>query len=59
MYIEYWGMEGKPDYETRRQTKLALYTGNNLNLIEINNKDIEHLDDVLPAKLMRYGISSK
>jgi len=59
VYIEYWGLEGQPDYEARRKRKLALYAQHNLNLIEITNEDIERLDDVLPPRLLRFGVASK
>lgn len=59
VYIEYWGLDGDPGYDARRERKLGLYRKNGLDLIEVSNEDIEHLDDVLPPKLLRYKISSK
>lgn len=56
VYIEYWGMEGKPDYDKRKQEKLEIYAENQFNLIELTDKDIERLDDVLPLKLRKYSI---
>ena len=57
VYIEYWGMEGKPEYEARKQFKRDLYSKHDFNLVEITNADIEHIDDVLPPKLLRFGVS--
>jgi len=59
VFVEYWGLLGKPEYDARRREKLALYSNHGLNLIEIFNKDIDHLDDVLPAKLRKFGISTE
>lgn len=59
VYIEYWGIDGDASYEARRQKKLALYRQHGLDLIEVTNDDIDRLDDVLPPKLLRFGVSSK
>jgi len=49
-YLEYWGREdGK--YLDRRQRKIELYRKHKKNFIEIGNKDINKLDDVMPSKL--------
>ena len=56
VFIEYWGMEGNSDYDKRKKEKLEIYAQNQFNLIELTDKDIERLDDVLPPKLRKYGI---
>ncbi len=46
-YIEFWGMTDEY-YLKRKNTKTALYkTLKNVNLIELNDKSLENLDDVL------------
>lgn len=59
VYIEYWGLQGKPDYDARRKRKVELYGAHDLSLIELSNDDIDRLDDVLPPRLLRFGVSSK
>jgi hypothetical protein len=58
VYIEFWGMESDPKYAARQSAKRGIYTKHNLRLIELNDADIEHLDDVLPRMLLRFGIES-
>ncbi|MDP6631789.1 MAG: glycerol kinase [Kiritimatiellia bacterium] len=58
VYIEYWGLEGDPKYEHRKQTKLGIYEKYGFNLIELNEQDVQNLDDILPAKLLRFGVQS-
>ncbi|RLI39554.1 hypothetical protein DRO69_14140 [Candidatus Bathyarchaeota archaeon] len=52
-YIEYWGMKEK-QYLKRKKKKRDLYHNYKLNLIELTEKDIENIDDVLPKKLMQF-----
>jgi hypothetical protein len=52
VYIEYWGLEGENGYDRRKEIKIRYYRKYGLNLIEITNKDINNLDDVLPKKLL-------
>lgn len=52
-YIEYWGMEDE-EYLKRKKKKRNLYLKYSLNLIELTEKDIENIDDVLPKKLMKF-----
>ncbi|WLD94468.1 glycerol kinase [Alkalihalobacillus sp. AL-G] len=58
VYIEYWGYENDPKYIQRKKTKLEIYQKYEFNLIELNDKDIQNLDDVLPKKLLKFGIQS-
>jgi hypothetical protein len=56
VYIEFWGMEENEKYLNRKQIKLKIYAREGFSLIELNDKDIESIDDVLPKKLIKYGI---
>lgn len=57
VFIEFWGMEENEKYLERKKKKLAIYADNNFNLIELNDKDIETIDDVLPRKLKKFGVN--
>jgi hypothetical protein len=56
VWIEYWGYENKPEYLDRKKKKQAIYQKYGVNLIELTEKDIQNLDDVLPQKLLQFGI---
>ena len=56
VYIEYWGVEDEPKYEERKTVKTEIYTKYDFNLIELDNKHIENLDDHLPRMLLRVGV---
>lgn len=56
VYIEYWGMEDDPKYTERKKIKLEIYKKYDFKLIELNDSDINNLDDILPKKLLKYGI---
>lgn len=56
VYIEYWGLEDQ-NYLARKEKKLSIYRKHNLNLIELSDKDVANIDDVLPAKLREFGIA--
>lgn len=58
VYIEYWGMEGNTQYDHRKKEKLDIYQKYGYNLIQLNDDDIRSLDDVLPRKLLAFGITS-
>ena len=58
IYIEYWGYENSPEYLERKQEKLKIYKSNEFNLIELNDKDIEQLDDCLPQLLRKFGVKT-
>ena len=57
VYIEFWGLEENEKYLARKKKKLEIYASEGLQLIELNDKDIESLDDVLPRKLRHFGIN--
>jgi hypothetical protein len=56
VYIEYWGLENDPAYQARMQKKMEIYKKYDFPLIELRDKDIENIDDVLPRKLLHYKI---
>lgn len=56
VYIEYWGYENDPRYLTRKQKKIELYKKYGFNLIELQDKEVQNLDDVLPRLLLKYGV---
>lgn len=56
VFIEFWGLEENEAYADRKKRKLEIYAENNFNLIELNDKDIETIDDVLPRKLRKFGV---
>ena len=53
VWIEYWGLEEKK-YLKRKELKKELYKKYKKNLIELTDKDIENIDDILPLKLIPY-----
>jgi very-short-patch-repair endonuclease len=53
VWIEYWGLEDEK-YIKRKEAKKKIYKKNGMKLIELNDKDIEKLDDVMPAKLREF-----
>lgn len=57
IYIEYWGEGSDPKYLSRKEKKRETYKKYGLQLIELTDKEIENLDDVLPRKLLKFGIS--
>lgn len=59
VYIEFWGMEDNEKYAARKEEKLRIYQKYGYNLIELNDADIANLDDILPRKLLKFGISTE
>ncbi len=55
VYIEYWGLEDQK-YLARKKEKISVYRKHKLNLIQLSDKDVANIDDVLPAKLREFGI---
>lgn len=53
VWIEFWGMD-EEKYIKRKELKKKYYKDNNKNLIELTDKDIEQLDDMMPIKLRPY-----
>ncbi|MCK4440773.1 MAG: hypothetical protein KAU90_02120 [Sulfurovaceae bacterium] len=58
IYIEYWGYENQEKYLKRKKIKQNIYKKYKFNLIELNDKDVQNLDDILPKKLLKFGIKS-
>ncbi len=58
VYIEYWGYENDEKYLNRKKKKKEIYEKYNLNLIELEDKDVQNLDDVLPKYLLKFGIQT-
>jgi len=58
IYIEYWGYENEAKYLKRKKVKQDIYKRYDFNLIELNDKDIQNLDDMLPRLLLKFGIKS-
>ncbi len=58
VYIEFWGYENKPEYLKRKKVKQQLYKKYNFNLIELNDKEVQNLDDILPRMLLKFGIKT-
>jgi hypothetical protein len=53
VWIEFWGLE-EEKYLKRKELKKQFYKKHEKHLIELNNKDIENLDDILPIKLRPF-----
>ncbi len=58
VYIEYWGLENDERYIERKKVKLDIYNKYGFKLIELEDADIQNLDDVLPKKLLKFGIQA-
>lgn len=58
VYIEFWGMENDEKYNERKKIKLGIYKKYGFKLIEIDDSDILNLDDILPKKLLKFGIQA-
>jgi hypothetical protein len=58
VYIEYWGYENDAKYLARKKAKQEIYAKYNFNLIELEDKDVQNLDDILPRLLLKHGVQS-
>jgi hypothetical protein len=56
VYIEYWGLENDSVYKEKMIRKIEIYKKYELPLIELYDKDIENIDDVLTKKLLAHKI---
>ena len=54
IYIEVWGLESEK-YIERKEKKIKMYKENGFNLIGLDDKDIENIDDFLALKLAQLG----
>ncbi len=57
VYIEYWGYESDSKYLSRKEKKIETYKKYGFQLIELSDKEVSSLDDVLPRKLREFGIT--
>ena len=58
VYIEYWGIENKQDYQDNKEEKLLLYEKYNIRLIQIDKhdlKDTQTLERHLYRELTKFG----
>jgi hypothetical protein len=53
VWVEFWGLE-ETKYLKRKELKKKFYKAHNKNLIELTDKDIENLDDIMPIKLRKF-----
>jgi len=58
LYLEFWGMENDPKYADRMHQKKAIYAKYGFNLIDLSDADVHNLDDILPAKLLKFGVQA-
>lgn len=58
VYIEYWGFENNEKYLERKKQKRNIYEKYDFNLIELEDKDVLNLDDVLPRLLLKHGVQA-
>lgn len=58
VYIEYWGYENDSSYLSRKKKKIDLYNKYGFNLIELQDKEVQNLDDILPRLLLKYGVQA-
>jgi len=58
VYIEYWGYENDKKYLARKEKKISIYKKYGFNLIELNDKEVQNLDDLLPKMLLKYGVQA-
>ena len=57
LYIEYWGDETAPGQLSAKLAKRGVYERNGLALLELDAEDLPRLDEVLPRKLLKYGLA--
>lgn len=58
VYIEFWGLENDPKYQSRKAQKKAIYEKYGFNLIELGDADVQNLDDILPRHLLKFGVQA-
>jgi len=57
LYIEYWGDETEPGQLSAKLHKKEIYERHGLRLLELAIDDLQRLDEVLPRKLLKYGLA--
>nr|WP_201257971.1 hypothetical protein [Syntrophotalea acetylenica] len=58
VYIEYWGYENDQKYIARKAKKIEIYKKYGFNLIELQDKEVQNIDDILPRLLLKYGVQA-
>ncbi|WP_413282576.1 glycerol kinase [Vibrio sp. MA40-2] len=58
VYIQYWGTDTGPIDSSTKQEKIAIYANYGFNLIQIEHKQINQLDQILPHALRKFGIKA-
>jgi len=58
VYIEFWGLENDPKYSARKEIKKGIYKKYGFKLIELTDKEVFNLDDVLPRMLLKFGVQT-
>lgn len=58
VYIEFWGLEKDAIYLERKKAKQEIYKKYDFKLIDLNDADITNLDDILPKRLLQFGIQA-
>ncbi len=58
VYIEYWGYENDKKYLARKKEKIDIYNKYGFKLIELQDKDVQNLDDILPRLLLKHGVQA-
>jgi hypothetical protein len=57
VYIQYWGNDTDEQNKVRKERKLGIFNKYGFQLIELTDKEISSLDDLLPRKLLDFGIA--
>lgn len=52
IYIEFWGLD-EENYLKKKDEKLKFYNTYNIKIISLEEKDIEHLEDILPKRIAK------
>lgn len=58
VYIEFWGYENNERYLARKKKKQEIYKKYGFNLIELTDKEVLNLDDILPRLLLKHGVQA-
>ena len=58
VYIEYWGFENNPKYLERKKEKDRVVRKIRFQLDQLEDKDVQNLDDILPELLLKYGVQA-
>jgi hypothetical protein len=58
VYIEYWGYENDSKYLHHKRIKQGIYKKYGFNLIELEDKEVQNLDDILPKMLLKFGVQT-